>query len=263
MTCSKEKGILLHAMLDGQIDAVNAVLFEEHLAACPLCSAEYARQKEMRSAIRGSGVSHKAPDSLRLRIETAIDQTSAAAPTARTGGIGSRVKSLRTSWWISGVSLALAASLALFIALPQPRGVPIQEELVDSHIHSLLASHLTDVESSDRHTVRPWFSGKVDVAPPAVDLADKGFPLIGGRLDYVGNHVVAAVVYRRGGHVINVFVRSAPESEDLPPQAISYRGYNLCQWRQMGTEFWAVTDASRLELEEFAQAYSIASAAGL
>lgn len=261
MTCSKEKMIVLHAMLDGQLDAVNMLRFEEHLRTCSLCSAEYARQKQMREAIRDAGVSHKASDSLRRRIESAIDDEIAGARPASTAGSAARTRSLRTSWWISGVSLAVAASLALFIALPQPRGIPLQEELVDSHIHSLLASHLTDVESSDRHTVRPWFSGKVDVAPPAVDLAGSGFPLIGGRLDYVDNHVVAALVYRRNGHIINVFVRPAPEMEDLPPRADSYRGYNLCQWRQTGVEFWAVTDASRTELEDFAHSYIVASAA--
>jgi anti-sigma factor RsiW len=263
VTCSKEKAILLHGMLDGQLDAMNAVQFEEHLEVCPLCAAEYERQKQMRAAIWTSGVAHKAPDSLRLRIEAAIGPVGTGAPSMPANANRMRQRSLRTSWWISGVSLALAASLALFIALPHPRTGALEEELVDSHVRSLLASHLTDVQSSDRHTVRPWFNGKVDVAPPAVDLADKGFPLIGGRLDYIDDRVVAALVYRRNGHVINVFVRSAPEAKNSEPREISYRGYNLCRWREKGTEFWAVTDASQSELKEFEQLYSAASAAEL
>jgi anti-sigma factor RsiW len=169
---------------------------------------------------------------------------------------------LRASWWISGVSMALAACMALFIALPQSRD-SLQEELVDSHVRSLLASHLIDIESSDRHTVRPWFSGKVDVAPPAVDLAQEGFPLVGGRLDYIDNRVVAALVYRRDAHIINVYVRPAPGATDSGPQEVAHRGYNLCQWRQKGLEFWAVTDASQPELKHFEQVYSTATAAAL
>jgi anti-sigma factor RsiW len=249
-------------MLDGEIDAVNAVGFEEHLETCPLCRAEYARQREMRGAIRGADVPHKAPESLRLRIESAIDKATVAAPAASAVGNRPRTRSQRASWWISGLSMAVAACLALFVALPQSGQSSVQEQVVDSHVRSLLAAHLTDVASSDRHTVRPWFSGKVDAAPPAVDLADKGFPLIGGRLDYIDSHVVAAIVYKRNGHTINVFARPAADATDSPPRETSLRGFELCRWRQAGIEFWAVTDASRSELQEFQRLYAAAGAEG-
>jgi anti-sigma factor RsiW len=263
MACSKEKAILLHALLDGQIDPVNAVQFENHLRTCDLCNAEYARLKDMRAAVRAAGIAHKAPESLRLRIERALDQEMASAPVASAPlAPRFRRRSSRASWWISGLSMAVAAGLALFVALPQTGRVPLEDQIVDNHVRSLLASHLTDVESSDRHTVRPWFSGKVDVAPPAVDLADSGFPLVGGRLDYLEGHVVAALVYKRNGHTINVFASPATDAGDAPPRATSERGFNLCHWRQGGIDFWAVTDASRPELEDFQKLYAAASANG-
>jgi anti-sigma factor RsiW len=251
--------VLLHGLLDGQLDAVNALQFEEHLSHCDACRAEYAHQKEIRAAIRS--VRDTAPGHLRLRIEASIDHVAAgrAAPQLSSGR---RKSIIPVNWWISGLSMAVAACLALFIALPQSHQSPLEAQIVDSHVRSLLASHLTDIESSDRHTVRPWFSGKVDVAPPAIDLADKGFPLVGGRLDYLDDHVVAAVVYKRNSHAINVFARPAADAADLPPSDSSYRGFNLLHWRQAGVDFWAVTDASRSELDDFQKFYAAASAAG-
>jgi anti-sigma factor RsiW len=257
MTCTRDNELMLHAMLDGELDAANAVRFENHLETCPLCSSELAHQRELRAAIRRPEVSYAAPEALRRRIEASIGAAVAAPPEPARSAQPARPS--RPSWWMGAASMALAASFALFLALPQPEP-RIQEQLVESHVHSLLAQHLTDVQSSDQHTVRPWFSGKVDVAPPAVNLADSGFPLVGGRLDYVDNRVVAAMVYRRDQHVINVYVRPAAQPGDQAPSAETFRGYNLCRWRQRGEEFWAVTDASRAELEAFAHAYTAANA---
>lgn len=256
MTCSKKNERLLHALLDGELDAMNAVDFETHLATCAACAAEYERQKTMRSAIREFGASEKPPRHLSLKIEAMIDRAAvppAVRPTSH--------KSIQSGWWAKGLALAAAASLALFLLLPTG-GDTIRDQVVASHVRSLLASHLTDVESSDRHTVRPWFNGKVDVAPPAVDLGDDGFPLVGGRLDYIDNQVVAALVYKRGSHIINLFVRSAAGREDNPPHDSTFQGYNLRQWRESGIDFWAVTDASQSELDAFQKAYSYATGRG-
>jgi anti-sigma factor RsiW len=249
MTCSKEKELLLHAMLDGELDAVNAVQFEEHLKACSDCSAEYERQRALRSALRRPEVAYRVPDALRERLTRTLDEAIPATPQRP------RRRSLRTSWWVSGVSLALAASLALFVLFPQSSGSPIERQIIDSHVRSLLADHLTDIRSSDHHTVKPWFNGKVAVAPEATDLAQEGFPLAGGRLDYIDHRVVAAVVYRRGGHVINLFVWPSPDAKDAPPEARSYQGYNLLHWVDAGTTFWAVSDTSMADLKEFEAAY--------
>lgn len=255
MTCGKEKGILLHAMLDGELDAVNAVQFEEHLKTCADCAAEYERQRALRSALRRPEVAYRAPDALRDSLARRLDD---AAPAASRQP---RRRSLRASWWVSGVSLALAASLALFVLLPQAGESPIERQIIDSHVRSLLADHLTDIRSSDHHTVKPWFNGKIAVAPEAADLAQEGFPLAGGRLDYIDHRVVAAVVYRRGGHVINLFVWPSPDAKDFPPEASSYQGYNLLHWVDSGTTFWAVSDASMADLDEFEAAYAADSKA--
>lgn len=248
MTCSKEKAVLLHAMLDGELDAVNAVQFEEHLETCADCAAEYKRQRTMQNALRSPDLVHRAPDALRNRLERMIDDAAPATsqPLRR---------SLRASWWVSGVSLALAASLALFAILPQTRESPIERQIIDSHVRSLLADHLTDVPSSDHHTVKPWFNGKVAVAPEAADLTREGFPLAGGRLDYIDHRVVAAVVYRHGGHVINLFVWPSPDAKNSGPEESSYQGYNLLRWVESGTTFWAVSDTSMPELKDFESAY--------
>ena len=258
MTCSKENAILLHALLDGELDAANAVRFEDHLKSCGICAAEYERQKLLRAALRLPGVAHRAPESLRLELDRAF----AAAPVATpVESRRDKPRSWRARWWVGGVSLALAASLALFIALPQTGETPLQQQLVDSHVRSMLADHLTDIPSSDHHTVKPWFNGKVAVAPEAVDLTAQGFPLAGGRLDYVDRRVVAALVYRHGGHVVNLFVWPSPDAKDASVKIESRQGYNLLHWTLAGVTFWAVSDAAVPELQEFEAAYVKQSAA--
>jgi anti-sigma factor RsiW len=130
-------------------------------------------------------------------------------------------------------------------------GAGLQDELVASHVRSLLATHLTDVATSDRHVVKPWFNGKVDFAPPVIELADQGFPLAGGRLDYIHGRVVAAVVYRRRQHVINLFVWPADINRPTPFAPGRRDGYSLARWTQDGLQFWAVSDIEPAQLQEF------------
>jgi anti-sigma factor RsiW len=258
MTCTREKAILLHGMLDDELDAANVMLFEEHLRQCSLCREEYERQKAIRDSLRSPGVGYRAPSALRNKLDALLpDETPVVS--ARPGARPSRP--LRSRWWVGGASLALAAGLALFIALPQTRNDTLQQQLVDSHVRSMLADHLTDVPSSDHHTVKPWFNGKVPVAPEAVDLASVGFPLAGGRLDYVDRRTVAAVVYRHGGHVVNLFVWPSPDEKDSATRISSRQGYNLLHWVQAGTTFWAVSDAAVPELQAFVADYMKESAA--
>lgn len=127
-------------------------------------------------------------------------------------------------------------------------------QLVDAHVRSLLPSHLLDVESTDRHTVKPWFAGKTDIAPPVVDLSDKGFPLLGGRLDYVDGHSAAVLIYGRRLHKINVFIWRSTPSEP-PDRAFAVRGYSLLHWTRDGLSYWAVSDAAQPELEAFRNVY--------
>jgi anti-sigma factor RsiW len=258
MSCAN-MGVLLHGMLDGELDVVNATRFEEHIENCAACAAEFRRQKELRTAIRRLPKA-LASDQLRLRIQEAIAPE--ATPVSRQEAPASKRQRWRltagTPVWGAAFSMAaLAASLMLFIAAPGER-TTLQRELIAGHVRSLQANHLTDVTTSDQHTVKPWFNTKLDVAPPVVDLASQGFPLIGGRLDYLDNHVAAALVYRHQKHVINLFVWPAADAggSEAEPQISSFQGYNLCHWRQSGMNFWAVSDLNAAGLEEFERVYT-------
>jgi anti-sigma factor RsiW len=160
-------------------------------------------------------------------------------------------------WGLSGVFAATAAALAVMTTLPATSG--LEDQLVADHVRSTLALHLVDVATSDRHTVKPWFAGKLDFAPPVADLAQQGYPLVGGRLDYLDGHVVAALVYRRDKHLINVFIRPAGEGLRWPVNEASHKGYSLRRWTEHGLEFWAVTDAEAGELKGLEQAFKAAT----
>src|ERR1700736_2247787 len=187
-----------------------------------------------------------------------LDQESVAQGEPATRPLRSRVR--RFSQWqiAAGLLLAAAAGWGAGVLRPGARitssTVATTSELVDAHVRSLLPGHLLDVESSDRHTVKPWFAGKTDIAPVVVDLSDKGFPLLGGRLDYVAGHTAAALAYGRRGHTINVFIwRTVPgEPSD---GSFAVRGYSLLHWSNDGLSLWAVSDAALSELEAFRDAY--------
>lgn len=246
-TACSDKALLLHGLLDGELDAANAVALEEHLKTCPGCAAELRRLQSLRELIVQPGVRPAAPSTLRPRIETAL------------AAEASGVRRLRPRFripapWLSGAGGAIAAALALAVIGPQmTQTAALQDELVSDHVRSLLAGHLIDVATSDRHTVKPWFNGRTDVAPPVMDLADQGFPLAGGRLDYVRGRVTPAVVYRRRAHVINLFVRriDGPATGLLGDIAERRGGYSLVRWRAGGQEFWAVSDLDLGELKTF------------
>ncbi|MDB5694228.1 MAG: hypothetical protein JWO81_3291, partial [Alphaproteobacteria bacterium] len=152
-----------------------------------------------------------------------------------------------------------AASILLLLAAPQFTSVAMQDQLVASHVRSLLASHLTDVATSNRHVVKPWFNGRIDFAPPVVELAGQGFPLVGGRLDYLDGRVVPALVYRRNLHVINLFVR--PKDRFASPLGFAARknGYSLVRWTDGGLEYWAVSDIEPADLDSFHRAFEQAA----
>jgi anti-sigma factor RsiW len=244
MSGCPDKAHLVHAFLDGELDAANSEAFEAHLKTCAGCAAELAELKELRARIVAPGVAQPAPEALRRRIEAAVEAD--ATPARR------RVPAA-LPWGLSGALAAVAATLAVMLTLPATSG--LEDELVADHVRSTLALHLVDVETSDRHTVKPWFAGKLDFAPPVADLAAQGFPLVGGRLDYLDGHVVAALVYRRDKHLINVFIRPADEGLRWPVAAAAHKGYALRRWTAGGLEFWAVTDAEPGALAALEQAF--------
>jgi anti-sigma factor RsiW len=246
MTC-EEAGILLHALLDGELDAGHAREVEAHIKSCAACAAELAAQREMKRLLAGPDLRYAAPAALRARIEAALPQ--ARQP--------SRRAVLRGFAMGSAVS-ALAATGLVAIVLRQDDQQRILSEVVSAHLRSLQAGHLTDVISTDQHTVKPWFNGKLDVAPPVIDLTAQGFTLIGGRLDYIDARAIGAVVYRRRQHVINLFVAQTASPEHRPPRTETMQGFNCRRWSNRGLNFWAVSDLGADELAEFVDKFEAA-----
>ena len=249
MNACPDKLSLIHGLFDGELDAANALEAEAHLRGCPGCAAEFRRLQVMRARLADADLKPRAPAALRARVEAQIAAEARPAPQpwrVRAGQIA--------PWASSGVFAAIAAGLALVMLAPQVGESGLQDELVASHVRSLLAAHLTDVATSNRHVVKPWFNGRIDFAPQVDDLADRGFPLAGGRLDYMHRKVVAALVYRRRQHVINLFVWPAEHGAE-PQLAARKAGYSLVRWTRGGLEYWAVSDIDPAELKAFEQAF--------
>lgn len=239
--------MLLNGLFDGELDAANTLRIETHLTTCTTCGEALHRLQAARDAIAASpGVKHVAPVSLYDRIEKS---TFVADPTVQ------RRPAPVASWLGGGAIGALAASLALMIAIPRVDQPDLDSQLVGSHVRSLLAQHIVDVQTSNQHVVRPWFNGRTDYAPPVPELADLGFPLVGGRLDVIEGRVVPAVVYRRRLHTVNLFV--LPDDAGMQQQHASRRdGYSLVEWSQAGLRFAAVSDIEAADLDRFRAAFS-------
>ena len=247
--------IRLHGFVDGELDSVHAAEFEAHLATCADCQSELGRVNATRAVLGNPEVKWRAPENLRRQIMATLTQeTRSAIPIE---GSWRRIFRLAGQWSLVPSLAVLAASLFLFFNAPVTN-LALQDEIVASHVRSLLADHLADVRTSNQHTVKPWFNGKIDFAPPVVDLATSGFPLIGGRVDYLDGRVVAALVYRRGGHVINLFVWPRAGQRDA---SSAHDGYNVREWSADGLAFWAISDIPAGDLEDFSKKF-IAAAAG-
>jgi anti-sigma factor RsiW len=245
MSC--EHAPWLHGYFDGELDAARAADFEAHLEGCADCTRALAAQEAMRTALAAPELYARATGSLRSRVKAQV-----SAPRATPG--------LRGAHWRG---LAAAASLVLvLVGTWQARiwranvaEMDVAKEVLDAHLRSLQLTHLTDVASTDQHTVKPWFVGKLDFAPPVADFAAEGFPLVGGRLDVVGGRTVAALVYNRRKHVINLFVWPSEESDEEPRLGM-HRGYAWIRWTQGGMSFWAASDVAASDLDEFARLVS-------
>lgn len=249
MNCA-ECEILIHALLDGELDAGHARDVEAHVAGCPACAGKLNAFRAMRGAFAAADLKETSSANLRARIETALPAPAARAETAMP-----LIRPSRRSFFggfATGAVLsgALAASLVLTVFRTDPDKT-IADEVVSAHIRSLQPGHLMDVETSDQHTVKPWFDGKVDVAPPVIDLTALGFTLLGGRLDYIDGEPVASVVYRRRKHIINLFVARRLGSNHASVSARTVQGYNVRHWSSQGLDFWAVSDLAGDELGEF------------
>jgi anti-sigma factor RsiW len=259
MTCD-EASTLLHALIDGELDAGHAREVEGHIATCPSCAAELAAYRQMREAIAKADLRFKAPASLRQRIDTALPKTTAKpgpAPSNVTP-LASRRSVLRGFAMGSAVS-ALAATGLVAVVLRNDDQQLIESEIVSAHLRSLQPGHLIDVVSTDQHTVKPWFNGKLDVSPPVIDLTAQGFTLIGGRLDYVDARAIGAVVYKRRAHVINLFVAQTSNMARKPAKMETVQGFNIRRWSDRGLNYWAVSDIGADELAEFGEKFEAAT----
>jgi anti-sigma factor RsiW len=248
MTCNEARR-LIAAYHDGELDAVRALEIEGHLLSCAGCRVALENLRALSRATQSAYFS--APTDLRANLLAAIS------------GEISETKVIQTSfrpirWGASALALAAAVLLGFFIAQTlyrAPANEALLAQLTDSHIRSLVGAHLIDVPSSDSHTVRPWFEGKLDFAPPVPDLSADGFPLVGGRVDYIAGRSVAVLVYQRRQHFINLFIwLKAGEEHALMEK--SQRGYNVLHWTDGGLTFWAMSEVSDGDLRTFASRFS-------
>ncbi|HEY1999580.1 anti-sigma factor [Paraburkholderia sp.] len=262
---------LLAGYIDDELSLSEALEFERHLAGCEACKRAYEQQRKVSAQLRQADLRLEAPAELVKRIRASLPgrrswwQRLAARFGAEGGaggfaGFGTRGGTL--GWGPVGVMalslVALSWSAGLYLSMPSGNS-RLTEELVDSHVRSLQFNHLYDVISTDRHTVKPWFDGKLDFAPPVVDLAQQGYPLVGGRLDYLDGRAVAVMVYRYKLHPINLYVWPGNDAS-ATPRLSERQGYHLAHWSAGGMNYWAVTDAGDTELDGFLAALRAHSA---
>jgi anti-sigma factor RsiW len=234
----------LDGYLDDELELTQTLQITKHLDGCGGCQHLFAQARALRVAVRDHASYYSAPAELRRRVLSAVG---ASAPQ-------SRHTTLTMPWWNFGAALACAVLLTwgstLYLLRPSAAD-RLPDEIISSHVRSLLANNIADVLSSDQHTVKPWFNGKLAFSPPVQDLAAQGFVLVGGRRDYVGGRAVAALVYRHRQHLINLFIWPAAGSSAV--QTLSKQGYNLVHWTRAGMSFHAVSDLNGAELAEFAR----------
>jgi anti-sigma factor RsiW len=246
MNC-EETLILLDAYFDNELDLPKAIAIEEHLCTCSSCPSEYEQRVALRSRLEDPDLRYHAPTDLADRIRKKL---------ALSSRLTQKIIPFPAVTWIT-TAIAAAAIFAAFLVanierLPPAERSLLAAEVASDHIRSLIGTHLIDVESSDEHTVKPWFAGKVDFSPPVLDFADHGFKLVGGRLDYVRGKTVAVLVYRFKKHYVSLFMYREPNSEPASKQELlDYQGYNLVYWNANGLDCWAVSDAAPGALLEF------------
>jgi anti-sigma factor RsiW len=240
--------ILIHGYIDGELDLVRSLELERHMRNCRECTQAYDAQLALRAAIGAGSLAYAAPAQLRQRVRSSLRHAGPA-------GAALRMPPWRWLGLAAALIIVALAAGALAYTLRAPRADDrVAEQVLDSHVRSLMANHLTDVASSDQHTVKPWFDGKLDFSPAVVDLKSQGFPLIGGRLDYLDSRPVAALVSQRRLHVINLFIWPAA-APAAAPRDMNQQGYQLLYWRQGAMMYWAVSDVSADDLQAFVQLY--------
>jgi anti-sigma factor RsiW len=242
-TIQDDSALPVHAYLDGELDPANALAVERQLSTDPALAAECARVEALQRAMRAHLPREMPPPGLRHRVETAVGMERRRAPFA--------LARTQPSWRGLAASIVLTAFVAgattsMFFASTQPDVV--RTAVVDAHIRSLMAPQPIDVASSDRHTVKPWFNGRIPQAPRVVDLARADFPLVGGRIDVVGEVPVPTLVYAHGKHLVSVTAVPDSGRADAPPAHSEVNGYNMYRWIEDGVGYWAVSDIAAADL---------------
>jgi anti-sigma factor RsiW len=234
---------LLPTYADRQAGPIQRFFLGRHIARCPSCLAELEAIQAMRLALRTNLPVHRAPPSLAMRISSALPRE--ASPPIRRQPVRLGFAGAAMAGGFAGVALTLAVTQ---FALPPD---PMVADVVADHVRSMMADHLTDVATSDQHTVKPWLSVRLDLSPVVKDFVAEGYPLVGGRLDYVDGHRAAAIVYRRDKHVINLFAFVSDERSDAAPQQAFQNGFNIVRWRMGGLTYVAVSDVEASQLLAF------------
>jgi len=261
---------LIDGYLDGELDPIASQAIEQHLRECHNCDQAYKTHGSLIRAIGNATPYFKASAELRERIQSSLRKETTGDP-VRNGVRGAQVlfhkrerepRSIlsETPWnWLGLAAALIFAAIIIFNVVPrlQRPGADqfLATQLIASHVRSLMANHLTDVASSDQHTVKPWLDAKLDFAPPVVDLSSEGFPLVGGRLDYLDNRPVAALIYQRRKHFINLFVWPTGADTARSTKAMTREGYQLLHWKDSDFNYWAVSDVNEKELQEFKQLF--------
>jgi anti-sigma factor RsiW len=251
------------AYLDGELDLATTLTFERHLGDCAECARTLAAEEALRAAIGRAGLrfasSPEQTRRLRRTLAKAVAETETGSPAVRRAQVAGAAGAPFLPWRALAALLLVALASFSLGRFGAPRPGPtenVAEEVVTSHVRSLLAGHPADVISTDRHTVKPWFTGRLDYAPAVLDLASQGFPLVGGRLDYLGHHPVAALVYRDDRHVINLFTWPAAYTIDTAgpnPATLTRQGFHVVHWTAAGMSYWAVSDVAEDRLSRFAR----------
>jgi len=261
---------LMDGYLDGELDPMTSQKIEQHLRDCRKCEQAYEAHTALAHAISRGAPYHKAPAEVRQRVQSSLRdavgvRVSRGAARENHASLTSRwakrrlvLPEISWNWLALAAAIILAAIIASSFLLrlrPPTSDQFLATQLIASHVRSLMADHLTDVASSDQHTVKPWLDTKLDFAPPVVDLSSEGFPLIGGRLDYLDNRPVAALVYGRRKHFINLFVWPAASDEAKAPKTITREGYQLLHWADSDFNYWAVSDVNVNDIQLFKQQF--------
>ena len=267
---SEEAIKLMDGYLDGELDPITSQTIEQHLRECHSCDQAYKTHAALIRSIGQATPYYKAPSGLREQIHSSLrEEIAERSPRSVLRDIPSLFRSKQSerravpfgtqwSWLALAAAIVLAAIIAFNLAprLQRPGADQLlATQLIASHVRSLMANHLTDVASSDQHTVKPWLDAKLDFAPAVVDLASEGFPLLGGRLDYLENRTVAALVYQRRKHFINVFTWPAESGTTGTTKTMTRQGYQLLHWVDSDINYWAVSDVSEADLQAFKKVF--------